>query len=69
MPNVYVEPRPKGSGPIEEYVVEDHAAHALHTPFKTQQAAVEWAEQQGHDPLTARVRTTDKGNPDHWRSA
>jgi hypothetical protein len=41
IPNVYVEPRLKGSGPIKEYVVEDRANHALHAPFKTQQAAVE----------------------------
>jgi hypothetical protein len=38
MPNVYVEARPKGRPegiPIEDFVVEDHADHALGT-FKTQ---------------------------------
>jgi adenosine/AMP kinase len=23
----------------------------------------------GHSPLVARVRNTNKGNPDHWRAA
>ena len=34
MPNVYVEARPKGrpeGSPIEDFVVEDHADHALGT--------------------------------------
>jgi hypothetical protein len=34
MSNVYVEPRPKGhpeGSHIDDYVVEDHADHALHT--------------------------------------
>jgi hypothetical protein len=30
MPNVYIEPRPKGD-PIDDYVVEDHADHVLTT--------------------------------------
>jgi hypothetical protein len=32
MPNVYIEPRPKGrpeGDPIDDYVVEDHADHVL----------------------------------------
>jgi hypothetical protein len=38
MPNVYVEPRPKGrpeGSHIEDFVVEDHADHIL-ASFKTQ---------------------------------
>jgi hypothetical protein len=38
MANVYIEPRPKGRSEgshIDDYVVEDHAHHALAT-FKTQ---------------------------------
>ena len=34
MANVYIEPRPKGrpeGSPIDNYVVEDHADHALAT--------------------------------------
>jgi hypothetical protein len=72
MANVYVEPRPKGrpeGSPIEDYVVEDHADHALAT-FRTQHEAIDWAKAQGHAPLVARVRhLNDKKKPDHWRSA
>src|SRR5258708_39880523 len=70
MANVYVEPRPKGrpeGSPIEDYVVEDHADHALGT-FKTQHEAVDWAKGQGHTPHVARVRhLSDKKKADHWR--
>ncbi len=72
MPNVYVEPRPKGrkeGEPIEDYVVEDHAHTVLHTA-KTQAEAIAWAKTQGHHPLVARVRhENDKTKPGHWRSA
>ena len=56
MANVFVEPRPKGrreGSPIEDYVVEDHADHALAT-FKTQHEAIEWAKKNGHSPHVAR---------------
>lgn len=72
MANVYVEARPKGrveGTRIEDYVVEDHADHVLHTT-STQNAAIKWAKEEGHHPLVARVRhLNDKKNPDHWRSA
>jgi hypothetical protein len=72
MPNVYVEPRPKGrkgGDPIDDYVVEDHADHVLGT-FKTQREAIDWARSKGHAPLVARVRDmNDKKKPDHWRAA
>ena len=72
MANVYIEPRPKGrpeGSAIEDYVVEDHADHVLHT-CKTQAEAIRWARGQGHHPLVARVRhLNDKKIPDHWRSA
>ena len=72
MPNVYVEPRPKGrpeGSPVEDYVVEDHADHVL-TTAKTQHEAIEWARTQGHRPLVARVRhRNDKKTPDRWREA
>lgn len=72
MANVYVEARPKGrveGSPIEDYVVEDHADHALGS-FKTQEQAIEWAKKQGHAPLVARVRhLNNKKKPDHWRAA
>src|ERR1700722_10935298 len=66
MPNVYVEARPKGrseGSSIEDFVVEDHADHALGT-FKTQKEAIDWARKNGHSPLVARVRhLNDKKRP------
>jgi hypothetical protein len=72
MANVYIEARPKGRPEgthIEDYVVEDHADHQLGS-FRTQREAIDWAKQQGHSPLVARVRhLNDRKKPDHWRSA
>ncbi len=54
MPNVYIEPRPKGQKEghhIEDYVVEDHTDHVLHTT-KTQHEAIELGE--GARPSSAR---------------
>ena len=66
MANVYIEPRPKGrpeGSPINDYVVEDHADHVL-AAARTQHEAVDWAKQEGHHPLVARVRhLNDKKNP------
>lgn len=68
MATAYVEARPKGreqGTDIEDYVVEDHADHVLHT-CKTQEEAIAWAKRQGHTPRVARVRHfNDKGRPDH----
>lgn len=73
MANVYVEPQPKGrpeGSPISHYVLEyAHEARVNNTDYKTQAEAVAAAKALGHQPLTARVRNTSKGNPDHWRSA
>jgi hypothetical protein len=67
---VYVEARPKGRPAgtrIDDYVVENHADHVLHTSA-TQEAAIAWAKNNGHTPHVARVRhLNDKKNPDHWR--
>ncbi len=73
MPNVFVEPRPKGKpegAPIENYVLE-LAGGTLLTPatYSTQKEAIAAARQLDHEPLVARVRNTDKGQPDHWRKA
>jgi hypothetical protein len=72
MANVYIEAHPKGrpeGAHIEDYVVEDHADHALST-FNTQREAIDWAKSQGYAPLIARVRhLNDKKHPDHWRAA
>jgi hypothetical protein len=46
---VFVEARLKGrpeGSPITDYVVEDHADHAL-MPFRTQREASDWAKQRG----------------------
>jgi hypothetical protein len=71
MANVYVEPQPKGRSEgtaITHYVLEySHGAQVTNTDYKTQAEAVSDAKKLGHRPLIARVRNTDKGNPDHWR--
>jgi len=69
---VYIEARPKGKPEgtrIDDYVVEDHADHAL-ASFQTQKEAIDWAKRNNHSPHVARVRhLNDKRNPDHWRAA
>jgi hypothetical protein len=73
MANVYVEPQPKGrpeGTAITHYILEyAHGIRVTNTDYKTQAEAVSDAKKLGHQPLTARVRNTDKGNPDHWRHA
>lgn len=73
MSNVYVEPYPKGrpeGSAITHYVLEyAHGARVTETNYPTQQAAIDEAKRLGHKPLVARVRNTNKGNPDHWRAA
>lgn len=72
MAKVYVEARPKGRPEgtrIDSYVIEDKSEQALHVA-PTQQDAIQWAKQNGHSPLVARVRhLNDKRKPDHWRTA
>ena len=71
MANVYIEPRPKGradGSPIDDFVVEDGADQVLKI-FSTQKEAIDWAKQQGHHPLVARVRhLNNKKMPDQWRA-
>ena len=70
MAKVYIEPRPKGrpeGTAIDDYAVEDHADSVL-SVHRTQDAAIAWAKAHGHSPHVARVRNTNKGNPDHWRA-
>ena len=73
MANVYVEPQPKGrpeGSAITHYVLEyKNDVRVTSNDYKTQAEAVTAAKNLGHSPLVARVRNTDKGNPDHWRSA
>jgi hypothetical protein len=70
MATVYIEPRPKGreGAAIEDYVVEEHGGRVLKI-CKTQAEAIDWAKLNGHSPHVARVRNTQRGNPDHWRKA
>lgn len=73
MANVYVEPKPKGrpeGSAITHYVLEwKHGARVTDVDYQTQAAAIAAAKKLDHQPLVARVRNTDKGKPDHWRSA
>ncbi len=73
MPNVYVEPLPKGrpeGTAIEGYVLELAGdVRVTQEIYKTQKAAIDKAKSLGHKPLIAHVRNTSKGKPDHWRSA
>ncbi len=73
MANVYVEPEPKGrpeGSPITHYVLEyAHGLRVTYNNYSTQHEAITDAKKVGHSPLIARVRNTDKGNPDHWRAA
>lgn len=71
MPNVYVEPLPKAhDGAIHGYALELSATQRLtNIEYRTQEDAIQAAKALGHHPLVARVRRTDKGNPDHWRAA
>lgn len=73
MANVYVEPEPKGrpeGTAITHYVLEfAHGARVTYVNYGTQANAITEAKNLGHSPLVARVRHTDKGNPDHWRPA
>jgi hypothetical protein len=71
--NVYVEPCPKGrpeGTAITHFVLEyAHGARVTPKDYSTQGEAVVAAKGLGHSPLVARVRNTNKGIPDHWRSA
>jgi hypothetical protein len=73
MANVYVEPEPRGrpeGTPITHYVLEyAHGVRVTLTNYLTQHEAIVDAKKLQHSPLVARVRHTDKGNPDHWRAA
>jgi hypothetical protein len=72
MTNVYVEPCPKGrpeGSAITHYVLEyEHGVSVDNVNHQTQESAINTARQLGHNPLIARVRNTNKGDPGHWRS-
>jgi len=73
MQNVYIEPLPKArpegtaiDGYILEFAGDIKVSGIVH---RKQEDAINEAKKGGHKPLVARVRNTNKGNPDHWRSA
>jgi hypothetical protein len=72
MANVYIEPRPKGrpkGSPITNYVAKNYSGDIVKTS-KKQEKLVEWAKNEGHDPLIARVRKLNNRKiRGHWRSA
>lgn len=69
---MYIDARPKGrqeGSAVEDFVVEDHADYVL-AAFKTQREAIEWARNNNHSPLVARVgHLNDEKVLDHWRAA
>ena len=70
MARVFIEPRPKGrdGDPIDHYVVEAEGGHVYKTS-DTQGEAIDWAKDNGHSPVVARVRhLDDKRKPDQWRA-
>jgi hypothetical protein len=69
MSNVYIEPIPKGDGAITGYQIEFDDRGKPLGAYATQAEAIAGAIRLGHKPLVARVRRTNKGIPDHWRSA
>jgi len=69
MTNAFIEPKPTTPGPITGYVIEFDDRTTTFGPYTTQDDAIKSAKKMGFTPLVARVRHTDKGNRDHWRSA
>ncbi|HEV7816346.1 MAG TPA: DUF2188 domain-containing protein [Janthinobacterium sp.] len=70
MPNIFVEPLPKGDFPAKPHAFQlEFAGSGLtYGPYETQEEAIKAARKMGHKPLVARVRKTDKAIPDHWRA-
>ncbi|HHQ6579024.1 TPA: hypothetical protein ACSTJ2_000964 [Serratia fonticola] len=73
MPNVFVEPQPTGrpeGSSITHYTVEfKNGVSVDQKKHSTQESAINAAQKLGYNPLVARVRNTNKGNPDHWRAS
>ena len=73
MPNVFVEPVPKGrpEGTIIFHFVLEHSdgSRVTSTTHSMQKGAIDEARRLGHDPLVALVRNADKANSQDWCSA
>jgi hypothetical protein len=71
MTAAYIEPMPRGRSeatPVTAYAVETRAGRVLKS-LATLEDAIEWAKARHYSVQVALVRSTDKGNPDHWRKA
>ncbi|MDR5799644.1 hypothetical protein [Caballeronia sp. LZ001] len=70
MMQIYVEPLPKGRwGPIDGYTLEyPDGTKITEQVFSSEKLAVSEIRLRGYTPLLAKVRITDKGEPDHWES-
>lgn len=73
MPNVFVEPQPTGrseGSKITHYTIElKDGVSVDKKDHPTQESAISAAKKLGYNPLVARVRNTNKGNPDNWRAS
>jgi hypothetical protein len=67
-PSVFVEPLPRGGGPITGYQIEFATGEKMAGPFRTQEEAIEFVRSRGSKPLVARVRISNRSNPNHWRA-
>ncbi len=70
---VYIEPKPKArkeDEKIDHYEIEKDGGSSVDgKKYLTQKAAADSARAQNYNPvMCARVRLTEKGNPDHWRN-
>ncbi len=70
MPNVYLEPLPKGQwGPIEGYSLEFlDGSKVTQEVFRSERLAVNEIKLRGYVPLLAKVRVTDKRTEAHWQA-
>jgi hypothetical protein len=72
MRDVFVEPEPKGGAEgsaITSYTLEfSHGGLVTTSMYASEKEAADAARRHGYGPLLARVRNTDKANPDHWRA-
>lgn len=73
MNHVYVEPYPSArleSAPITCYVLmQGNGQFVTNLRYKTEKEAVDVSRKLGFNPWVARVRITNKRNPEHWRFA
>jgi len=73
MNHIFVEPHPSArleSAPIIFYVLQyGNGKFVTNLRYKTEKEAVDVARKLGFTPWVARVRITNRRNPEHWRFA